>query len=101
MSETSLVLDEHVAAHVAELFSVFGDTSRVRIVSAIIEKELNVGKLADLIDITESAISHHLRHLRQMGVVISRREGKEVYYHIEDDHIRSLFRQGVSHIQKG
>ena len=101
MTNSAKLLDEHVAAHVAELFSVFGDTSRVRIVSALIENEFNVGTLAGLIEISESAISHHLRHLRQMGIVVSRRDGKEVYYHIEDDHIRSLFLQGVSHIEKG
>jgi len=101
MNKTIKILDEHVAAHVAELFSVFGDTSRVRIIAALIENQLNVSKLAELIEISESAISHHLRHLRQMGIVVSKRDGKEVFYHIEDEHITSLFLQGVNHIEKG
>ena len=96
-----IVLDEHTAAHVAELFRAFSDTSRVQLLSALSDQELNVGTLAELVGISESAISHHLRGLRQMGLVQARRNGKEVYYHIEDEHIIALFRQGVSHIQLG
>jgi DNA-binding transcriptional ArsR family regulator len=95
------VLDEHTAAHVAELFRAFSDTSRVRLLSALAEQELNVGTLAELVGISESAISHHLRGLRQMGLVKARRNGKEVFYHIEDEHIVALFHQGVNHIQQG
>lgn len=101
MSESANILDEHVAAHVAELFSVFGDASRVRIVSALVNEELNVNAIAELINISKSAVSHHLRNLRQMKLVVSRRDGKEVYYHIEDEHITSLFLQGVNHIING
>ncbi len=93
------VLDEHTAAHVAELFRSFSDTSRVRILSAIVERELNVGTLAALVGVTESAVSHHMRGLRQMRLVAARREGKEVFYRIEDPHIITLFQQGVAHIQ--
>jgi ArsR family transcriptional regulator len=95
------VLDEHTAAHVAELFRSFSDTSRVRILSALTIQEMNVSALASLVGISESAVSHHLRGLRQMGLVVSRRDGKEVYYRIEDEHIITLFNQGVSHIQQG
>jgi ArsR family transcriptional regulator, lead/cadmium/zinc/bismuth-responsive transcriptional repressor len=94
-------LDEHTAAHVAELFRAFSDTSRVRIVSALIASELNVSALAGIVGISESAISHHLRGLRQMHLVQSRRDGKEVYYRIEDDHLIALFQQGVKHIKFG
>ena len=95
------VLNEHTAAHVAELFRAFSDTSRVRILSALVEQELNVTALAGLVGITDSAISHHLRGLRQMRLVQSRRDGKEVYYRIDDEHIIALFQQGVKHIQDG
>jgi ArsR family transcriptional regulator, lead/cadmium/zinc/bismuth-responsive transcriptional repressor len=95
------VLDEHTAAHVAELFRSFSDTSRVRILSALTTQELNVGALAELVGVSESAVSHHLRGLRQMGLVTARRDGKEVYYCIEDEHIIALFQQGVQHIQNG
>lgn len=96
----STVLDEHSAAHVAELFRVFGDTSRVRIMSALLEGERNVGALAELVGISESAVSHHMRGLRQMRLVVARREGKEVYYRIEDEHIIALFQQGIRHIKE-
>jgi DNA-binding transcriptional ArsR family regulator len=95
------ILDEHIAAHVAELFSAFSDTSRIRIISAIIGQELNVNTLAEMVGISESAISHHMRHLRQMGIVKARRSGKEVFYRVEDDHIIALFNQGVNHIKSG
>jgi ArsR family transcriptional regulator len=94
-----LVLDEHDAAHVAELFRAFSDTSRVRILSALTQTELNVGALSQVVGISESAVSHHLRGLRQMRLVQARREGKEVYYRVDDEHIIALFQQGVKHIQ--
>jgi DNA-binding transcriptional ArsR family regulator len=94
------ILDEHTAAHVAELFRSFSDTSRVRILSFIVEKEMNISALAKLIGVTESAISHHMRGLRQMRLVNSRREGKEVFYRVDDPHIIALFQQGVRHIQE-
>ena len=96
-----MILTEHIAAHVAELFRAFSDTSRVRILSALIDSELNVTALAALVGVTESAISHHLRSLRQMGLVQARRDGKEVYYRLEDEHVIALFQQGVKHIQTG
>jgi ArsR family transcriptional regulator, lead/cadmium/zinc/bismuth-responsive transcriptional repressor len=103
LSEPALIktLDEHTAAHVAELFRSFSDTSRVRILSALTCGELNVGTLADAVGISESAVSHHLRGLRQMQLVQARREGKEVFYRVEDEHIIALFQQGVRHIQHG
>jgi len=94
-------LDEHTAAHVAELFRSFSDTSRVRILSVITEQELNTSGLAELIGVTESAVSHHMRGLRQMRIVRARRDGKEVYYSVIDPHIIELFQQGVRHVQEG
>jgi DNA-binding transcriptional ArsR family regulator len=92
------ILDEHSAAHVAELFRSFSDTSRVRIMSALLSGEKNVGALADLVGISESAVSHHMRGLRQMRLVVARKDGKEVFYRVEDPHIITLFKQGVEHI---
>jgi len=97
----SSILDEHTAAHVAELFRAFSDTSRVRILFALTTQEMNVNALAELVGISDSAVSHHLRSLRQMRLVQARRDGKEVYYRIEDEHIIALFGQGVSHVQQG
>ena len=92
-------LDEHTAAHVAELFRAFSDTTRVRIMSALLNGEMNVSALARMEGISGSAVSHHLRGLRQMRLVSSRRDGKEVYYFVEDEHIIRLFQQGVKHVQ--
>lgn len=94
------ILDEHTAAHVAELFRAFSDSSRVRILSVIVEQEMNVSQLAGLVGVTESAVSHHLRGLRQMRLVKFRRDGKEVYYSVDDPHIIELFQQGIRHVQE-
>jgi ArsR family transcriptional regulator len=94
------ILDEHLAAHVAELFRAFSDSSRVRILSVIIDQEMNVSQLAELVGVTESAVSHHLRGLRQMRLVKFRRDGKEVYYSVDDPHTIALFQQGVRHVQE-
>jgi len=94
------ILDEHIAAHVAELFRAFSDTSRVRILSALVGDEKNVTELARLVGVTESAISHHMRGLRQLHIVQARRDGKEVFYSIVDPHIVTLFQQGIRHIQE-
>jgi DNA-binding transcriptional ArsR family regulator len=91
-------LDEHTAAHVAELFAAFGDTSRVRILYHLAKGELNVGALARVVGISESAISHHMRHLRQLRLVSVRRAGREVFYRMDDPHMVTLFWQGVRHI---
>jgi DNA-binding transcriptional ArsR family regulator len=95
------LLDEHTAAHVAELFRAFSDTNRVRLLSVLVQGEFNVSNLAEKLGISPSAVSHHLRGLRQMHLIYSRRDGKEVYYRLDDEHIRTLFEQGVSHILKG
>lgn len=100
-SENNQIIDEHTAAHVAELFRAFSDTSRVRILSVLTTREANVNALAAMVGVSESAVSHHLRSLRQMKLVVARRDGKEVYYRVEDEHIISLFGQGVKHVQQG
>lgn len=94
------ILEEHTAALVAELFRAFSDSSRVRILSVIVEQEMNVSQLAELVGVTESAVSHHLRGLRQMRLVKFRRDGKEVYYSVDDPHIIELFQQGIRHVQE-
>ncbi len=93
-------LDEHTAAHVAELFSAFSDTSRVRIVSVLVKGEQNVGALAEAVGLSQPAVSHHLRALRQLRLVHTRKEGRQVFYCL-DDHVASLFRQGLDHVRHG
>ncbi len=93
------ILDEHTAAHVAELFRAFSDTSRVRILSALLDGEKNIGALADMIGVSESAVSHHMRGLRQMRLVAARRDGKDVFYNVVDSHIITLFQQSIEHVR--
>jgi DNA-binding transcriptional ArsR family regulator len=93
-------LDEHTAAHVAELFGAFSDTSRVRILSVLASGERNVGSLADAADLTESAVSHHLRALRQLRLVEPRKDGRLVHYRL-DSHAVTLFRYGLKHVRHG
>ena len=100
MKPTLPILDEHTAAHVAELFRAFSDTSRVRILSIIVEQEMNISALAELVGVTESAVSHHMRGLRQMKIVQARRDGKEVYYSVIEPRIVALIQQGVRHVQE-
>ena len=100
-TQTRKILSEHRAAHVAELFRSFSDTSRVRIMSALMTSEVNVSALAKMVGISESAVSHHMRGLRQMRLVHARREGKEVFYSLIDPHIIALLQQGIEHITKG
>src|SRR4030067_128979 len=85
-------LDERTAAQVAELFRAFSDTSRVRIISALAEREMNVSALAEAVGISESAVSHHMRGLRQMRLVRARKEGRQGFYFLDGDHLRALFR---------
>jgi ArsR family transcriptional regulator len=100
-SRTGSPLDEHTAAHVAELFRAFSDAGRVRILSALLGRELNVGALAGRLGLSESAVSHHLRGLRQMRLVRARREGKNVFYRVEDRHVVALLQQGIRHGGEG
>jgi ArsR family transcriptional regulator, lead/cadmium/zinc/bismuth-responsive transcriptional repressor len=94
-------LDEATAARVAELFRAFSDPSRVRIIAALAGSELNVSALAAMVGVSESAVSHHLRGLRQMRLVRARKDGRQVFYGLDDDHVAALFRQGLDHVQHG
>lgn len=97
---TAAPLDEHDAAHLAELFAAFSDTSRIRILSVLAAGESHVGGLAAAVGLSESAVSHHLRALRQMRLVEPRKDGRLVYYSL-DEHAAELFRFGWSHVRQG
>lgn len=84
----------------AELFKVFGDSTRIRIFWALHEAEMCVCDIAVLLNITQSAISHQLRVLKQANLVKNRKEGKVVYYSLVDDHVREIFDQGLIHINE-
>ena len=84
----------------AELFKVFGDTTRVRILYALFAAEMCVCDIAALLGMTQSAISHQLRVLKQTRLVKYRKEGKSVYYSLDDDHIKGIFQRGLDHINE-
>lgn len=84
----------------AELFKVFGDSTRIRILFVLFEAEVCVCDLARALNMTQSAISHQLRILKQNKLVKSRREGKSIFYSLADDHVRTIIDQGRSHIEE-
>ncbi len=84
----------------AELFKIFGDSTRIRILYALFEEEMCVCDIAQLLNMTQSAISHQLRLLKQSKLVKNRRDGKTVYYSLADDHVRTVINQGMDHIME-
>jgi ArsR family transcriptional regulator, lead/cadmium/zinc/bismuth-responsive transcriptional repressor len=92
------VLDEHSAVQMAELFRVLSDTKRIRTISLLIKNELNVSALADMVGVSHSSVSHHLRSLRRMRLVSSRKSGKEVYYQVNDFHMIDLYQRCLERI---
>ncbi len=92
--------DEESLYDLAELFKVFGDSTRIRILYVLFESELCVCDIAELLNMSQSAISHQLRILKQARLVRARREGKTVYYFLADDHVRAIIGQGMEHINE-
>lgn len=82
----------------AELFKVFGDSTRVKILYALFEAELCVCDIAQLLGLSQSAVSHQLRTLKNSKLVKFRREGKTVFYSLDDEHVRSIIGQGMEHL---
>jgi DNA-binding transcriptional ArsR family regulator len=93
--------EEETLYDLAELFKVFGDSTRIKILWALDESEMCVCDIAALLNMTQSAISHQLRVLKQAKLVKNRREGKVVYYSLDDDHVKQIFKQGLTHISEG
>lgn len=84
----------------AELFKVFGDSTRIRILFVLFEAEVCVCDLAQALNMTQSAISHQLKILKQSKLVKSRREGKSIFYSLADDHVRTIINQGMEHVEE-
>ena len=84
----------------AELFKVFGDSTRIKILFALFESEMCVCDIAETLNMTQSAISHQLKILKQSKLVGNRREGKSIIYFLADDHVRTIIGQGISHISE-
>ena len=92
--------EEDTLYDLAELFKVFGDSTRIRILYVLFEAELCVCDLAEILHMTQSAISHQLKILKQSRLVKSRREGKSVFYSLADAHVRTIIAQGREHIDE-
>lgn len=94
------MLEETELYDLAELFKVFGDSTRIRILFVLFEAEVCVCDLAEALHMTQSAISHQLRILKQNKLVNSRREGKSIFYSLADGHVRTIIAQGREHIEE-
>ena len=94
------MVDEGELYDLSDFFKVLGDSTRVRIMSALAAHEMCVCDLGVLLNMTKSAISHQLKSLRQADLVRFRREGKVVYYSLSDDHVRDIFGKGLEHIRE-
>ena len=87
--------------HLAELFGALSDPNRLRIISSLMEGERSVGAIATLVELSESAVSHQLRGLRQMSLVSARKSGRQVFYSLDDDHVSRLYQLGLDHVLHG
>ena len=92
--------DDDTLIDLSELFKVFGDSTRIRILFVLFEAEVCVCDLAEALNMTQSAISHQLKILKQNKLVKSRREGKSVFYSLADDHVRTIISMGLEHIEE-
>lgn len=95
---TKSLPDEEILYDVAELFKVFGDSTRIKIICALFESEMCVYDLAATLQMTQSAISHQLRILKTANLVKFRREGKMMYYSLDDEHVQQIFDAGYKHV---
>lgn len=92
--------DEEALYDLAELFKVFGDSTRIKILYALFSTELCVGDIAQLLGLTQTAVSHQLRVLRTNKLVKGRKEGKIVFYSLADEHVRTIIDQGMEHVDE-
>lgn len=95
------MVDDNKAALLAETFKAMGDLTRIKIINVLSYKELCVCDIAYLLGMSQSAVSHQLRVLRGLKLVKNRKEGKVVYYSLDDEHIINLFNQGLEHVSEG
>ena len=92
------VPEREILEDIAELFKGFADPTRVHILSLLVEKELCVSDIAEAVDLSQSAISHQLRILKQMHLIKFRREGKNIWYSLADEHVKTILQMGLEHV---
>ena len=93
-------VNENTLYDVAELFKNFSDSTRIRIMYCLFEKERSVTEISELLNMNQSAISHQLRFLKNSKLVKNRREGKTIYYSLADDHVCNIISQGIEHVEE-
>ena len=93
-----VIPDDELLCDLADLFKIFGDSTRIRILYVLFEAEMCVCDIAALLGMTQSAISHQLKALKNARLVKSRRDGKTVFYSLADDHVKTIIDQGLEHI---
>lgn len=93
------VLANEFIYDVADFFKVFGDATRIKLLQLLLKKEMCVGDIVESLNMTQSAVSHQLRVLRQSDLVKYRKQGKTVYYSLDDEHVKLVLEQGMSHIK--
>lgn len=94
------MVNDEVLYDLAELFKVFGDSTRIRILYAMFDSELCVSDLADRLQLSQSSVSHQLRILKSSKLVKCRREGKSIFYSLDDDHVRKIISMGLEHVEE-
>lgn len=94
------MISEDNIYNLAELFKVFGDTTRIRILLLLQEKEANVNEIANELNMNQSAISHQLKNLKQSKLIKNRREGQTIYYSLDDDHVYKIIEMGLAHVEE-
>ncbi len=92
--------DDEYLYDLAELFKVFGDSTRIKILYALFESELCVGDIAQLLNLSQSSVSHQLKILKDAKLVKFRREGKIIFYSLDDDHVRTMLSMGMEHVEE-
>lgn len=92
--------DDEILYDLAELFKVFGDSTRIKILYSMFENELCVNDIAKLLNLSQSSVSHQLRILKTSKLVKFRREGKSVFYSLDDEHVRAIISMGMEHVEE-
>ena len=94
------LLDDDKIIDISELFKIFGDSTRVKIINVLLDKEMCVNDIVNAINVSQSAVSHQLRILKSSKLVKYRKDGKEIYYSLADDHVEKIFRMGCEHVNE-
>ncbi|MDU4715696.1 MAG: metalloregulator ArsR/SmtB family transcription factor [Anaerococcus sp.] len=94
------IKDEEILFDLADLFKVFGDSTRLRIMNVLFSGPTCVCEIAEVLDMSQSSISHQLKRLKDNNLVSSKRSGKSIYYELADDHVKTIFKTGLEHIKE-